>query len=59
MGPATRFGAYPAANPVTPGDLAATLFACFALDPATEIFDGIGRPYRLAEAAPLAGLFSG
>ena len=29
------------------------------LDPGTEIFDGTGRPYRLAEGTPIDGLFSG
>ena len=52
-----KIGAYPAADPVTPGDLAATLFWRFGLDPATGIRDLTGRPYPLAEGKPLRRLF--
>src|SRR5439155_20220551 len=48
-GASDRIGAYPAADPVTPGDLAATLFWRFGLDPKTEIRDLTARPYRLAD----------
>jgi uncharacterized protein (DUF1501 family) len=56
-GASDRFGAYPANEPVTPGDLAATLFWRFGLDAATEIRDITGRPYRLADGEPLQTLF--
>jgi hypothetical protein len=56
-GASDRIGAYPASAPVTPGDLAATLFAYFGLDPATEIIDRTGRPHRLAEGSVIGGLF--
>jgi len=57
-GSSDRIGAYPASDPVTPGDLAATLFWRFGLDPATEIRDLTGRPYRLADGEPLRRLFT-
>ncbi len=57
-GSSDRFGAYPAADPVTSGDLAATLFWRFGLDPATEVHDLTARPYRLAEGEPITRLFS-
>ncbi len=57
-GASDRFAAYPASDPVTPGDLAATLFWRFGLDPATELHDITGRPYRLADGTPLARLFA-
>jgi hypothetical protein len=57
-GASDKLGAYPAADPVTPGDLAATLFWRFGLDPATEIRDLNGRPYRLAEGERLRRLFA-
>jgi hypothetical protein len=57
-GASDRFGAFPALDPVTPGDLAATLFWRFGFDPATEIRDLTGRPYRLAEGEPLRALFT-
>jgi len=57
-GASDKLGAYPDLDAVTPGDLAATLFARFGLDPATEIRDLTGRPYRLAEGQPIGALFA-
>ena len=57
-GASDRIGAYPAADPVTPGDLAATIFWRFGIDPATEVRDQTGRPFRLAEGRPLVELFA-
>ncbi|OWK40229.1 DUF1501 domain-containing protein [Fimbriiglobus ruber] len=57
-GASDRLGAFPAANPVTPGDLAATIFSRFGIDPATEIRDQAKRPYSLATGEPLVRLFS-
>ncbi len=58
-GASDRLGAYPAADPVTPGDLAATIFWRFGLDPAAEVHDQSGRPHRLAAGEPLRRLFGG
>ena len=58
-GSSDRLGAYPATNPVTPGDLAATIFARFGIAPDTEIHDQANRPYTLATGEPLAKLFRG
>jgi hypothetical protein len=58
-GASDRIGAYPASDPVTPGDLAATIFWRFGLDPATEVHDQAGRPHRLATGEPLRRLFGG
>lgn len=58
-GASDAWGAHPASNPVTPGDLAATLFWRFGLDPATELRDLTDRPFRLAEGEPLRALFGG
>lgn len=57
-GSSDRIGAHPASDPVTPGDLAATLYWRFGINPATEVRDVIGRPFRLAEGQPLRRLFS-
>lgn len=51
-------GAYPAADPVSPGDLAATLFWRFGVDWKTEMRDGTGRPFPAAEGEPLRKLFA-
>ncbi len=58
-GASDKLGAYPDQNPVSPGDLAATIFARFGIDPATEIHDALGRPFRIAEGRPLSALFGG
>jgi hypothetical protein len=57
-GSSDSIGAFPASDPVTPADLAATIFWRFGLDPATEIFDSVGRPVRLAEGTPLTKIFA-
>jgi hypothetical protein len=56
-GSSDKIGAYPASDPVTPGDLAATIFWRFGIDPATEVHDQLGRPHRVATGTPLRGLF--
>jgi len=58
-GASDRIAAYPADDPVTPADLAATIFWRFGIDPATEIHDQTGRPYRLADGRPIRQLFEG
>jgi hypothetical protein len=58
-GASDKIGAYPDRDGVSPGDLAATLLWRFGLDPATEVPDLSGRPYRLAEGQPLRSLFEG
>jgi hypothetical protein len=57
-GSSDAIGAYPETNPVTPADLAATIFWRFGLDPAAEIHDRTNRPYRLADGQPVQALFS-
>jgi hypothetical protein len=57
-GASDRIGAYPALDPVTPGDLAATLYWRFGINPTTEVRDLTGRPYRLAEGEPLCNIFT-
>jgi hypothetical protein len=56
-GSSDRIGAYPATDPVTPGDLAATIFWRFGIDADTEVRDQTGRPFRLTEGQPLTQLF--
>jgi hypothetical protein len=57
FGASDKIGAYPAADPVTPGDLAATIFWRFGFDPETEVRDQTGRPFRLSEGEPIRRLF--
>jgi hypothetical protein len=57
-GASDKIGAYPARDPVTPGDVAATIFWRFGIDPTTEVRDQTDRPFRLAEGQPLTQLFA-
>ena len=57
FGSSDRHGEYPATDPVTPGDIAATIFWRFGLDHAAEIRDPTGRPHRLTTGEPIAQLF--
>jgi hypothetical protein len=57
-GSSDRLGAYPATDTATPGDLAATIFWRFGIDPALQIRDALGRPHRLAAGEPIKSLFA-
>ncbi len=57
-GSSDAIGAYPETDPVTPADLAATIYWRFGLDPRLEISDPFNRPHRLANGLPLESLFS-
>ena len=56
-GASDRIGAYPAADPVTPDDIAATLFWALGIDPTTEVVDTLGRPLPIAAGKPITRLF--
>ena len=56
-GSSDQMGAFPATDPATPADLAATIFWRFGIDPATEIHDLTGRPYRLSDGRPIGDIF--
>ena len=56
-GSSDKIGAHPATDPVTPADIAATLFWRFGIDHATEVQDQTGRPFRLSEGEPIHQLF--
>jgi uncharacterized protein (DUF1501 family) len=57
LGSSDKLGAYPDSDPVSPADLAATLFERFRLDPRQEMNDLTGRPYKLADGQPIRALF--
>ncbi|MCL6503447.1 MAG: DUF1501 domain-containing protein, partial [Pirellulales bacterium] len=52
-GRSDRHAAYPAEDPVTPADIAATIYAALGVDPQLRIRDPLGRPHTLAEGRPL------
>jgi hypothetical protein len=58
FGRSDRDAAYPADNPISPEDLAATIFSALGIDPETRILDAQGRPVPLLDAGvPLERLF--
>ncbi len=56
-GASDRTAAYPALSPVSPDDLAATIYHLLGIDPRTEIHDHLGRPLCLSDGTPVRGLF--
>jgi uncharacterized protein DUF1501 len=57
-GASDRIGAYPAADPVRPGDMAATIFWRFGIDSDQEVRDQTDRPFKLADGQPIRKLFA-
>lgn len=49
FGASDSLGVYPHSQPVTPADLAATIFTRFGINPEIEIQDRTGRPFKLSE----------
>jgi hypothetical protein len=57
-GSSDRIGAYPAVDPVSPDDVAATMFWALGIDPAIEVRDTLGRPLPIAAGRPITPIFS-
>jgi hypothetical protein len=57
-GASDRIGANPVGEAYSPGDMAATIFWALGLDPAAEVQDRLGRPFKLAEGRPIEAVFS-
>jgi hypothetical protein len=53
-----RIGEYPRSRPHSPADMSATLFWALGIDPHAEIHDRVGRPYRISDGEPIAGVFA-
>jgi hypothetical protein len=58
LGASDKIGAYPATTSYTPADLAATVFRQAGIDPAQEVRDMFGRPFRLNSGTPIATLLA-
>lgn len=56
-GASDRLGWYPKDNPIAVGDVAATIYSAFGIDPHLTFRDALGRPHVLAEGNPVAGLW--
>ena len=47
-----------ARDPVTPGDIAATIYHLLGVDPFRELVDPLGRPLRLCPGEPIRGVLA-
>jgi hypothetical protein len=56
FGSSDRTGAYPKEHPVGPEDVAATVYEALGIDPATEIHDGLNKPYTLCPGRPITAV---
>jgi uncharacterized protein (DUF1501 family) len=56
-GSSDRHAAYPSTLPVSPDDLAATIYHALGIDHDISIRDPLGRPLPLSGGAPLTALF--
>jgi hypothetical protein len=52
-GVSDRWAAYPARDPVTPADIAATIYHALGVNHALELLDPLGRPARLCLGEPI------
>lgn len=52
-GASDRYAAYPKEHPVTPEDIAATIYTALGLDPHARILDPLNRPHDLALGDPI------
>jgi hypothetical protein len=56
FGASDRWAAYPARDPVTPADVAATIYHLLGVDPSRELVDQLGRPFRICPGEPIGGI---
>ena len=57
-GASDKTGSYPAENPVSPDDLAATIYYLLGIDPHTEVRTGGDRPVLIADGKPVMGVMA-
>jgi hypothetical protein len=57
-GSSDRRAAYPSTNPVSPADLAATIFHCLGIDPGGEMADQQGRPLAVSRGTVIDELLA-
>lgn len=55
-GSSDRTAAYPSTNPVSPADLAATIYHCLGIDPRAHVADQQGRPLVVCPGSPIRAL---
>jgi hypothetical protein len=57
-GASDRWAAYPARDPVSPADIAATIYHSLGVNPRAELFDALKRPLALCLGQPIAGILT-
>jgi hypothetical protein len=57
-GASDRWAAHPATTPISPADLAATIYHALGIDLDTPLHDAVGRPVPLCTGRPLTSLFA-
>ncbi len=57
-GASDKTGSYPAENPVSPDDLAATIYHLLGIDPSTEVRSAGDRPVHISDGKPVTGVMS-
>lgn len=56
FGSSDRSAAYPSTLPVSPADIAATIYHCLGIDPQTHVTDQQGRPFSASTGKPIEAL---
>ena len=57
-GTSDRYGAVPDRDPVTVGDLAATVYSALGIDHTMEVHDNLNRPLPIAKGTPVSSIFA-
>jgi hypothetical protein len=57
-GSSDRYAAYPATNPTTPADLAATVYHYLGVDPHLLLYDRLNRPMALCDGEPIRAILA-
>lgn len=58
-GASDRLAAYPAQQPTSPADLAATVYHCLGIDPHLQLHGPLGQPLTLCEGSPIEAILAG
>ena len=56
-GASDQHAAYPKSDPVTPEDIAATIYRALGIAPKSQLVDSLGRPYSVSLGRPIEALF--
>jgi hypothetical protein len=57
VGSSDRIAAYPETTPISPSDIAATVFSALGINPANHFTDATNRPVAIAAGKPISELY--